>query len=160
MRSNSTISLLDTFSLTGFDDEQEEYPRLVTNGKDESWMFSLRRLPYPQKQEEVACYKMVNGNWMEAGTASLKAGQYENPAALCLPGGEPLVVWNSINNGKWDIQLTHYKNGKPSKLISFTAPKGPAVNPKLVAGENGKIWLTWENYFERKFSVYACKYQK
>ena len=133
---SASFSLLDTFSLTSFDDEQEEYPRIVTNGKGESWMFSLRRLPYPQNQEELACYKIVNGKWKEAGTASSKAGQYENPAALCLPGGEPLVVWNSIKNGNWEVQLTRYKNGKPSNPISFVAPKGRALNPRLVAGEN------------------------
>ncbi len=156
----SLISLLDTFSLNGFDDELEEYPRLVTNGKGESWMFSLRRLPYPQNQEEIACYSFLNGKWQETGTASFSAGQYENPTALCLPGGEPLVAWNRIVDGKWELQLAKYKNGKPSKPISFAAPKGRAIHPKLVAGKNGNVWLTWENYFKSKFSIYVCKFHQ
>jgi len=157
--SSSSFLLRDTFSLNGFDDEQEEYPRLVTNGKGESWMFSLRRLPFPQNKEVIASYKLVNGNWQESASASIKEGQYENPTAVCLPGGEPIVAWNRISNGKWDVQLTQYKNSNPSKPISFSAPKGRAVNPKLVAGENGNVWLVWENYYHAKFSIYLSKYQ-
>lgn len=157
--SYSSFSLNDTFSLNSFDDEQEEYPCLVTNGKGQNWMFSLRRLPYPKNKEEIACYKMEKGEWQEAGTASLNSGQYENPTALCFPGGEPVVAWNRILNGKWEVQVTKYKNDKPSKSITFAAIDGKAVHPKLVAGENGRIWLMWENYFKRKFSVYVCKYE-
>ncbi|WP_319589327.1 DUF3604 domain-containing protein [uncultured Draconibacterium sp.] len=157
LHGKSAMSLIDTFSLNGFDDETEEYPNLVTNGEGDNWMFSLRRLPYPKSQEEIACYKTVTGKWQEAGTASLKAGQYENPTALCLPEKQPVVAWNRIKDGKWDIQVTQYKNGKPTKPFSFSALEGKAVNPKLVAGENGTVWLSWENYLERKFSIYVCK---
>jgi hypothetical protein len=157
--SDSSFTLLDTFSLNSFDDEQEEYPCLVTNGEGEHWMFSLRRLPYPLNKEEIACYKMVNGKWQEAGTASSESGEYENPVALCLPGEEPMVAWNRINDGKWEVQVTQYKDEKPSKHKTFAAPEGKAVHPKLVAGENGKVWLTWENYLNRRFSIYACKLQ-
>lgn len=159
LNNTDVYSLIDTFSLNGFDDEQEEYPRLVTNGKGQSWMFSLRRLPFPQNKEEIACYQLVNGRWLESGTASTKSGQFENPTAVCLPGGEPIVAWNSIADGRWDIQLTQFEKGKPSKPISMSAPKGRAVNPKLVAGENGNVWLVWENYYQARFSIYISKYQ-
>ena len=159
LNTTNAFSLLDTFSLNGFSDEQEEYPRLVTNGKGESWMFSLRRLPFPQNKEEIACYKLVNGKWQDSGTASTKSGQFENPTSVCLPGGEPIVAWNSITDGKWDVQLSQFKNGKPSKQISFSAPKGRALNPKLVAGENGNVWLVWENYYQTRFSIYISKCQ-
>lgn len=157
--SGSSFSLIDSLSLNGFEDEQEEYPRLVTNSKGESWMFSLRRLAYPDTKEEIACYKLVSGKWKESGTASLKAGAYENPAALCLPGEEPVVAWNRISDGRWEVQLTQYKNGKPSKPRSFSAPEGRAVHPKLFPGENGTLWLSWENFFQQKFSIYVCKFQ-
>lgn len=153
------FSSIDTFSLNGFADEQEEYPRLVTNGTGESWMFSLRRLPFPQNKEEIAAYKLVNGKWLESGTASIKAGQYENPTAVCLHGGEPFVAWNNLTDGKWDVQVTQFKQGKPSKPVIFISKKGRAVNPKLFAGENGNIWLVWENYYQSKFSICISKYQ-
>ncbi|MCF8362916.1 MAG: DUF3604 domain-containing protein [Prolixibacteraceae bacterium] len=156
---DTPFSLLDTFSLNGFDDETEEYPQLVTNGEGENWMFSLRRLPYPTNQEDIACYKYVDRKWQDNGTVTWIAGQYENPTAICLQGEEPWVAWNTIVNGKWEVQVSKYNNGNPSKPISFKAPEGKAVNPKLVAGENGTVWLTWENYFERNFSIYVCKYQ-
>lgn len=160
LSSKSAISLVDTLSLNGFEDETEEYPGLVTNGLGENWMFSLRRLPYPKDQEEIACYKTVNGKWQEAGTASLKVGQYENPSALCLPGKQPIVAWNRIEDGNWDIQLTQYKNGRPTKPVTLAVPYGKALHPKLIAGENGTVWLCWENYSKRKFSIYVCKNQK
>ena len=156
----ASFSLRDTYTLKGLDDETEEYPKLVSNGEGENWLFTLRRIPYPQNKEDIACYKQVNGNWEEAGTASLKSGQYENPAALCLPGEEPIVTWNMIQDKKWNVIVTRYRNGKPTKPVSFSAPEGKAINPKLFAGEDGKVWLTWENYFERRFSIYACKLQK
>ena len=159
LKNADAFSSLNTFSLNGFADEQEEYPRLVTNGSGESWMFSIRRLPFPQNKEEIACYKLVNGKWQDTGTASTKSGQFENPTAVCLPGGEPIVAWNSITNGKWDVQLSQFKNGKPAQPISFSAPQGRALNPKLVAGENGNVWLVWENYYQTRFSIYICKCQ-
>ena len=156
--SYTAFSLKETLSLNGFDDEQEEYPGLITNTNGENWLFSLRRLPYPQNNEEIACYKMIDGIWQENGTASLKSDKYENPTAICLNGGEPLVAWNLVSDKNWIIQLTQYKNGKPTKPVQFSTPSGKSVHPKLVEGQNGKIWLTWENYYNGKFSIYISKF--
>lgn len=153
------IEITDSFSLNGFADEKEEYPNLISNGKGENWLFSLRRLPYPQNAEVIAGYKMKGGEWTDFGTASLQPGQYENPTAVCLPGKEPVVAWNRIIEGKWDIQLTHFSDNNPQLPLHFNSRNGQAVNPKLFTGEKDTIWLVWENYFQRKIAVFAAYFK-
>jgi hypothetical protein len=153
------FSLPGTFSINGFEDEQEECPKLVSNGKGENWMFSLRRLPYPQNTEEIATYQLVKGKWIEGVNASTETGHYESPTAVCLAGEEPIVAWINIENGKWDVQVTHYKHGKPAKPIVFASFKGRAANPGLVEAGNGNVWLIWENYYQARFSVCVSKYK-
>ena len=153
------FTLKETFSLSGFEDEQEEYPSLVSNEKGDNWLFSLRRLPYPNDKEEIAAYHLIGEQWEEAVPASQRVGQYENPSAVCLPNGEPIVCWSKIENGFWSIIISHYQNGKPSNEFTLNAPQGKDVRPKLVTTKQGKIYIIWENYYQKKFSIYLSSYQ-
>jgi hypothetical protein len=156
---NSTFTLQETFSLDSFEDEIEEYPSLVSNSQGDNWLFSLRRLPYPNIKEEIACYRFINGSWKESGSASSIPGEYEYPTAVCLPGKEPLVAWINCSGGIWSVQTTQYKNGKPGKLRNFKVAEGRATNPRLTIGQSETVMLSWENYFESRFSIYISKYE-
>lgn len=44
-------------TLKEFAEEHEEYPSLATNHEGDSWLFSLRRLPYPEDKEVISAFK-------------------------------------------------------------------------------------------------------
>ena len=48
------LSLNDKLMLKGFDNEQEEYPSLVTDGSGKMWMYALRRFEFPANDETIA----------------------------------------------------------------------------------------------------------
>ena len=83
----SSLKLHQSLSLTEFQGEQEEGPCLVTDGEGGDWLFSLRRLPYPNDKEVVSCFAHVNGKWMEQDSVSPEEGQYEAITASCCLGG-------------------------------------------------------------------------
>src|SRR5210317_2177201 len=92
-----------SFLLKGFEDEQEEYPSLVGNQKGDMWMFSLRRLKYPQDKELVSAFRFVGDAWLETDPVSKIEGHFEAPVAICAPEGFPVVAWCSIESDRWKI---------------------------------------------------------
>jgi len=150
----------ELFSLRGNKNEKEESPVLVTNKSGDNWLFALRRLPYPENREVIGCYKQNINSWVEIDPVSLKEGQYENPSAVCLPGGEPVVAWNSImEEGDWSVEVVSYINGKPTIPIVIKSSRGKDIHPKLIAGRKGNIWLVWENYYKANFSIYLSEFR-
>ena len=93
-------------TLKGFDDEQEEYPSIVSDGNGEMWMFSLRRLSYPDNKEVVSAFRFDGKSWIETNPVTKEEGQYEAPVAACATGGKPVVAWTEIDSGKWTIKVS------------------------------------------------------
>jgi hypothetical protein len=141
------------FTLKGFDDEQEEYPSMVWDKEGEVWMFSLRRLSYPQNSELVSAFRFSAGEWVEEAPVTKKAGMYEAPTAACAPDGRPLVAWSFLDSGNWNIQVSDFEGKAFSRPRTFKPASGRYINPVLTAAEGGRAWLAWEKYDKGKLSI-------
>jgi hypothetical protein len=53
--------------LKGFDDEQEEYPSLVSDGNGNMWIHTLRRIAYPENTELVTTFHFDGKEWPKTG---------------------------------------------------------------------------------------------
>jgi len=150
---------IQSFLLKGFEDEQEEYPSLVSNEKGETWMFSLRRLKYPQNTELISAFRLNGDTWVETDPVSKKEGQYEAPVAACARDGQPIVAWCSIKSDQWIINVSNFEEGVFSKPHQFKSKTAKPINPVLLAPSSGRTWLAWENYSEGKFTIQISKFE-
>ena len=53
------LSLNEKLMLKGFDNEQEEYPSLVTHGSGKMWMHALRRFEFPANDETISAIQLL-----------------------------------------------------------------------------------------------------
>ncbi len=149
-----------SFLLKGFEDEQEEYPSLVCNQKGDMWMFSLRRLQYPQDKELVSAFRFVGDAWLETDPVSKTEGHYEAPVAVCAADGLPVVAWCSIESDRWKINVSNYDGDGFSKPHQFKSKSGKPINPVLHAPSADRAWIAWENYYQGKFTIKLSKLEK
>ena len=158
--SKNPFSLLNSFTLKEFENEHEEYPNLVSDEKGGSWLFSLRRLSYPDDKELISAFVFNNGNWEEQAPVTPRAGQYEYPVASCAPGGKPVIAWTSIEDGQWVIRVaTGEKEGFGAARV-FTPQSGKFIKPVLITPKKGKAVLAWECLDQGHFSIYVAQYAK
>ena len=151
---------IQSFLLKGFDDEQEEYPSLVSNKDGDMWMFALRRLKYPQNRELVSAFRFNGDTWIETEPVTKKEGQYEAPIAVCAPDGLPVVAWCSIESDRWIINVANLKGDAFSRPYQFKAKSGKPINPVLHAPSSDRTWIAWENYDTGKFTIKISKFEK
>ena len=135
---------LQAFSLKEFEDEHEEYPTLVTNHQGQSWMFSLRRLPFPEDKELISAFKLEGDIWKEIKPISQEAGQYEYPTAVCAPQGFPVIAWTSFINNQWTIEASVGSNAGFNESKIFQPDSGKYINPVLFTASRKRTWLAWE----------------
>ena len=148
-----------SFLLKGFEEEQEEYPSLVSNQKGEMWMFSLRRLANPQDRELISAFRFNGEAWVEADPVSKTEGQYEAPVAACAPDGDPVVAWCSIESDRWIINVANFEEEGFSEPYQFSPEYGKPINPVLHAPSSGRTWIAWENYYKGKFTLNISKFE-
>lgn len=151
------FSQIQHLSLKEFEDEHEEYPSLVTDHRGQSWLFSLRRLPYPQSKEYISAFLYQGNSWKELEPVTKVAGQYEYPTSACAPGGSPVVAWARLKNNQWCIEASIGTTNEFSKAFTFTPESGKYINPVLFASSNKRTWMAWEKYENRRFSICLSK---
>lgn len=152
--------VLTEFSLTEAGRDQDESPSLVSNLKGDSWLFSLRRKAYPDETEIISCFHFNGDAWEEQPPVTANSGFYETPCASCAEGGNPVVAWVEIRKDQqWNVYASIYESKGFSNPVKVSSDQGKSCNPKILAVEDGTIWLAWENYFKGKFSIYLSKYQ-
>ncbi len=153
----SNFNLKNSYSLKEFVDEHEEYPSLVTDHQGHSWLFSLRRLPYPENKEHISAFSFEGNTWVEKSPVTKLAGQYEYPTAACAPDGFPVIAWTSIDDANWNIEVsTATKNGF-NDPVSFKPSSGKYIKPVLHTSTKKRIWLAWEKYNKGHFSICITK---
>jgi len=148
---------IQQLTLKEFEDEHEEYPSLVTNHQGQSWLFTLRRLPYPEDRELISAFQLEGNSWMEINPVTSLAGQYEYPTAVCTPEGFPVVAWTAFRNNTCLIESSIGSERGFSAPITFQPKSGKYINPVVTAASKNRIWLAWEKYDHGKFSICITK---
>ncbi|MCP4411000.1 MAG: hypothetical protein GY808_00265, partial [Gammaproteobacteria bacterium] len=105
---NNIPENFQNFILKGFNDEQEESPSLVSDENGNLWMFSLRRMSYPEDKEIVSAFRFNENKWVETNPVTETKGKYEAPVAACAKNGQPIVAWTAINSDKWSINVSRF----------------------------------------------------
>jgi hypothetical protein len=154
-----TLSLNEELILKGFEFEQEESPILVSNGNGDSWLFSLRRMHFPEDTELISVFYNSGNEWVEQNPASLIAGQYEAPTASCAKGGNPVVAWTEINGNDWSINVSMMESSEFIKPHVFNLKQGNSNNPILISPTKNRNWIAWEHLKEGKFTIYISKFE-
>jgi len=149
--------LAQQLTLKEFQNEHEEYPSLVTDHHGQSWLFSLRRLSFPEDNELISAFKLEGNSWNEVNPVTKTPGQYEYPIAGCAPGGFPVVAWTTIKNNQWMIEVSFASGNGFSDPISFEPASGKYINPVLHTASKNKTWLAWEKYDQGRFSICLTK---
>ena len=157
---NNTPGLSQSFTLKGFDDEQEETPALLNDGKGDMWMFSLRRLSYPDNREVVSAFRFEGDSWVETAPVTRTAGQYESPVAACATGGKPVVAWTEIDSGQWTIKVSRCGDSGFEEPHQFQANTGRSIDPVLIAPAKDRHWIAWENLHQGKLSLCISRYEQ
>jgi len=153
------LSLEESLLLKGYDDEQEEIASLVTDGNGKMWMFSLRRISYPENNELISTFHFNGKKWIETDLVTKSAGQYEAPVASCATNGKPVVAWTEIKGKDWIIRASHMKKNGFNKPHTFHVKKGRSINPILLAPNKKRNWIAWENLSNGVFTIYISKYK-
>ena len=141
-------------------DEHEEYPSLVTNHEDKSWLFSLRRLSYPENRELISAFVYDGKAWKEINPVTKETGQYEYPSATCASEGRPFVAWSSLVNNKWCIEVSIGTSNDFTKPFRFVPDSGKYIKPVLLAPTRENAWMAWEKYENKRFSICLAKYEE
>lgn len=153
------LSLNESLLLKGYDDEQEESPSLVTNGNDKMWLYSLRRLSYPENLELISSFYFNGENWIETDPVTKSKGQYETPVSSCAQGGKPIVAWTEIKGDDWLINASQMKENGFYDIYTFPVKNGRSINPVLISPNINRNWIAWENLHNGVFSIYISRYE-
>ena len=157
--SDNNPIIYQKITLKGFDDEQEEYPSIVSDGNGEMWMFSLRRLSYPDNKELVSAFRFDGNSWLETDPVTNEVGQYEAPVADCATGGKPVVAWTGIDSGNWTIKVSVFSENGFEEPYQLKAKTGRAIDPVLLAPARNRNWIAWENLYRGTLSICISKYE-
>lgn len=82
------------------------------------------------------------------------SGPHVRPAIAMLPGGLPLVVWESGANGTFQLQSSQLENGRWSAPEALTSSSEPNFRPALATGGDGTLWLAWDRFVDGDYDVY------
>lgn len=145
--------------LKGFDDEQEEYPSLVSDGNGNMWIHTLRRMAYPENTELITSFHFDGKEWTETEPVTQLQGQYEAPVSSCASGGKPIVAWTEIKDQHWSINVASMKTKGYNEPHKFPVNSGRSINPVLLAANKNRNWIAWENLHNGKFTIYISKYE-
>ena len=156
-QNNKLISVNESHVLKGFDDEQEESPSLAANGNGEMWLFSLRRISYPDNLELISVFYFNGQNWIESDPLTASPGQFETPVASCALGGKPIVAWTDIKEGEWVIKTSQMDVNSFTEPYTFRGILGKSINPVLIAPNKQRNWIVWENLHNGNFSICISK---
>lgn len=145
--------------LKRFENEQEESPSLVTDEKGNIWMYSLRRIDYPENAELISSFHFNGKEWKETNPVTKSIGQYESPASACASDGKPVVAWTEIKGKDWTINVSQMNGKNFDEPHTFVAKEGKSINPILIAPDKNRNWIAWENLYDGKFTIYVSKYE-
>jgi len=87
------LSLIESLSLKGYEDEQEEYASIVTDGSGNIWTYAQRRIHSPQNGELISAFYFDGINWVETDPVTKSAGMDEAPATSYACNGIPITVF-------------------------------------------------------------------
>ena len=153
------LSLNEKLMLKGFDNEQEEYPSLVTDGSGKMWMHALRRFEFPANDETISAFHFDGKIWTEIDPVTKSTGQYEAPVSACASGGKPIVGWTEIKGDDWIINASQMNENGFGEPHTFPVVKGKSINPVLIAPNKNRSWIAWENMSNGVLSIYISKYE-
>lgn len=153
------LSLNKNLLLKGYDNEQEEYPSLVTDGSGKMWMYALRRFEFPANTETISSFHFDGKKWKETDSVTKSIGHYEVPVSACASGGKPIVAWTEIKEEDWIINASQMNENGFNEPHTFTVLKGKSINPVLIAPDKNRNWIAWENLSNGVFSIYVGKYE-
>jgi len=148
------FSLTQKLLLKGFDDEQEEYPSLVSDGNGNMWIHTLRRMAYPENTELVTSFHYNGIDWTETAAVTKSPGQFEAPVSACARGGKPVVAWTEVKDKSWLINVATMNGKDYREPYTFQTIKGRSINPVLLAVDENRTWIAWENLLNGKFTIY------
>lgn len=151
------FALLNHFSLTDFDDAQDEGPILIGNGKS-AWLVTLQRLDYPEDKERIALYELEGGNWREAKPVTAEPGQFEALTAHCATGGDPVLAWTELKEGRWTIVASTGKNGSFETAVPISDPAHRAINPVAKAVGPREYLVAWEEFGQGRFTLWMARF--
>ncbi len=154
------LSLNEILVLKSFENEHEESPTIVTNGLGELWLYSLRRLSYPEQTEMISCFYFDGKTWEEKDPVTKTKGLYETPAAACATGGKPIVAWTEITEDNWVVHVSHLGKNGFDVPHAFDVDKGHSLNPVLIAPNNNRSWIAWEHFHRGVLSIYLSRFSK
>ena len=146
---------LDHLYLSDFDAEQDEGPILFGNGRH-TWLSTLRRADYPADREIISCFSLNRETWKETDPVTA-AGQYEAVAATCADGGEPIVVWTGIENGRWLIKAAIARHQQFQPAVTVSNPEQRSINPVVKATGPRNYLVAWEVFERGQFSIYLSR---
>jgi hypothetical protein len=152
-KQDASYRILQKLTLSEFPGEQDETPVLVTGKNSSAWLFSLRRLPYPAKEEVISVFSKQGKDWKELAPLTGEPGQFETIAAACAPNGMPAVAWSSKNGDEWDILISLWLEDGFTEAEKVGTGFGRAINPVLIAPDANRLWLAWESYEKGKFKI-------
>jgi hypothetical protein len=153
------LTINQSLLLTGFDDEQEESPSLVTDGNGEMWIYTLRRMSYPENSELISSFHFDGKKWMETEAVCKLPGQYEAPAAACAQGGQPIVAWTEKKAEKWVINVAIKNVSGFNDPYTLPGKSGKSINPVVIAPDKNRNWIAWENLHHGKLTIYISQYK-
>jgi len=156
---DSMPGILQNFMLKGFHDEQEEYPSIVGDGQGNMWMYSLRRLKYPEDTEVISAFKYDGKSWLETDPITKIAGHYETPIASCAKGGKPVIAWTEKKEDIWQINAVVVRENKAAVPYTFPVKSGRSISPVLHSPTKDRNWIVWENLHDGKLTIYLSKYE-
>jgi hypothetical protein len=153
------LLLNQSLILRDFNSVQEESPTLVTDGRGNIWMYSLRRIDFPENIELISSFHFDGEKWTETAPVTKSTGQYETPTSACANGGKPIVAWTEIKGKDWEINVSQMDGSSYKKPHTFVVKEGNSINPVLTAPDKNRNWIAWENLHDGKFTIYISKYE-
>lgn len=151
------FALLNHFSLTDFDDAQDEGPVLFGNGQS-AWLATVRRMDYPADKETIALFELRDGNWQETPAVTPEGGQFEALTAACGDLGDPLLAWTELKDGRWTIVASTRREGRFEPAVTISDPTHRAINPVAKAVGPREYLVAWEEYGQGKFTLWMARY--
>ncbi|NOZ21341.1 MAG: DUF3604 domain-containing protein [Planctomycetes bacterium] len=135
------------------DPADEDYPRITTDAQGNLW---VAWISWNQKDDEILARKFDGKAWSDPIQVSDGRGQAFDVQIACDERGKVWVVWVWFDFAKeqYDLFAGTVNGDKRPKIVRLTDDAAPDMQPSMVTGPDGTVWLAWQSIREGNSDIF------
>ncbi|MBI3469764.1 MAG: hypothetical protein HY013_00225, partial [Candidatus Solibacter usitatus] len=121
------------------------------------WYLARSRSP-SEARASAQAQTVENGGPLQAVAYGHEFRQDDWPAVAASPDGSVWAAWLSFDNGRDDLAIRRYQNGKWGNLMWVPGTSGDSWMPQIAVDARNRVWVVWSQMEEGNWDLYARRF--